>query len=376
MKYKPVKDRRCQNEKCQDHSKFGEGNIIRHSKYKTRLGRRRRYLCKTCKKTFCSTKGTPYYRLHKSRLDFDEVVQMTVEGVGISSISRIKCFSWNTIASWQYLACQAADKFNDHKLKGVELMELQADEIRTFAGTKKMPMWIFAAIEVWSRLWISKVVGNRNYRNIKTLLNQVIDACRIVNPFIFTTDGFEPYSWATKNLMSSICLYAQVIKKRRKNRVIKVERRLIIGTKPKIEQLLFESEDSSTINTSFVERLNLTIRQGCAYLGRRTACHSRHKDLLANNLELQMCYYNFVRPHSALKFGDETRTPAMQAGLVKKQLSFREIFMAVAILFWWYSVFMRMLVQVERFSWFSVQQQQLMKEAPEFDVLTVERKDC
>ncbi len=77
---------------------------------------------------------------------------MTVEGVGISSISRIKCFSWNTIASWQYLACQAAGEFNDHKLKGVELIELQADEIRTFAGTKKKPMWIFAAIEVWSRL--------------------------------------------------------------------------------------------------------------------------------------------------------------------------------------------------------------------------------
>ncbi len=34
MKYKPVRDRCCQNEKCQDHSKFGEGNIIRHSKYK------------------------------------------------------------------------------------------------------------------------------------------------------------------------------------------------------------------------------------------------------------------------------------------------------------------------------------------------------
>jgi len=38
-----------------------------------------------------------------------------------------------------------------------------------------------------------------------------------------------------------------------------------------MEQLLFESEDSSTINTSFIERLNLTIRQSCAYLGRRTA---------------------------------------------------------------------------------------------------------
>ena len=355
MKYKLVGDRCCQNEKCQDHGKFDRGNIIRHSMYKTRQGKRRRYLCKTCKKTFCSTKGTPYYRLHKSRLDFDEVVQMTVEGVGISSISRIKCFSWNTIANWQYLACKAAGKFNNHKLKGVKLIELQADEIRTFAGTRKKPIWIFAALEVWSRLWISKVVGKRNYRNIKTLLNQVIDACRIVNLFIFTTDGFEPYSWAAKNLLDSICLYAQVIKKRRKNRVIKVDRRLIIGTKLKMEQLLFESEDSSTIKTSFIERLNLTIRQGCAYLGRRTACHSRRKDLLADNLALQMCYYNFVRPHSALKFGDETRTPAMQAGLVKKPLSFREIFTIMAIHFWRIFMLLRNRSRVKEFSWSTAQ---------------------
>jgi len=318
--------------------------------YKTRQGRRRRYLCKTCEKTFCSTKGTPYYRLHKSRSDFDEVVQMTVEGVGISSISRIKCFSWNTIASWQYLACQVAGEFNDQNLKGPEIFELQADEIRTFTGTKKKVMWIFVAIEVWSRLWISKVVGSRNYRNVKTLLNQVIDSCRIVNPFIFTTDNFEPYSWAAKNLLDSICLYAQVIKKRKKNRVINVERRLIIGSLQKMEQLLFESEDSSTINTSFIERLNLTIRQGCAYLGRRTAYHSRCKDLLANNLALQMCYYNFVRSHSALKFGDETRTPAMQAGLVKKPLNFREIFTALEILFWWFSMSLRTRIRVEKFA--------------------------
>ena len=104
MKYKPVRDRCCQNEKCQDHWKFGEGNIIRHSMYKTRQGRRRRYLCKIYETTFCSTKVTPYYRLHKSRLDFDEVVQMTVEGVGISSISRVKRYVWNTIARWQYLS--------------------------------------------------------------------------------------------------------------------------------------------------------------------------------------------------------------------------------------------------------------------------------
>jgi hypothetical protein len=44
---------------------IGRGNILRHSKYKTRQGRRRRYLCMTCKKAFCSTKGTTHFRLHK-----------------------------------------------------------------------------------------------------------------------------------------------------------------------------------------------------------------------------------------------------------------------------------------------------------------------
>ena len=68
------------------------------------------------------------------------------------------------------------------------------------------------------------------------------------------------------------------------------------------------------MNTSFIERLNLTIRQGSAYLSRRTLSHARVQDTLEAHLELLRCYYNFVRPHGALKFGRETRTPAMPGG--------------------------------------------------------------
>ena len=39
-----------------------------------------------------------------------------------------------------------------------------------------------------------------------------------------------------------------------------------------------------------------------------------------------MAYYNFLRPHRALKFGKMIKTPAMQAGLAKKRLSFRDLF--------------------------------------------------
>ena len=78
--------------------------------------------------------------------------------------------------------------------------------------------------------------------------------------------------------------------------------------------------------TSFIERLNLTIRQSSAYLSRRTLSHARSKEKLEEHLELRRCYYSFVRSHGALRFARESLTPAMQAGLTTRRLTLREIF--------------------------------------------------
>ena len=121
-----------------------------------------------------------------------------------------------------------------------------------------------------------------------------------------------------------------MIKTRRKDRVVKVDRRRVIGSPRTLEDALERSEDSETLNTSFIERLNLTLRQGTAYLCRRSACHARSNERLADHLELLRCFYNFIRPHRGLKFGRELRTPAMQAGLAHRRLSFREVFTSVA----------------------------------------------
>ncbi len=123
------------------------------------------------------------------------------------------------------------------------------------------------------------------------------------------------------------------MKKRCKDRVIRVERKLISGTQDQLEQILFDSEDSRAINTSFIERHNLTIRMGSSYLCRKTSCHARGQEYLDANMALLMCHYNYIRPHLALKFGKEIRTPAMQAGLVSKKLSFRDIFTTPEVLF-------------------------------------------
>jgi hypothetical protein len=60
----------------------------------------------------------------------------------------------------------------------------------------------------------------------------------------------------------------------------------------------------------------------------RTISYARSTEKLEEHLELLRCYYNFVRPHRALRFGREIRTPAMQAGLTTRRLTFKEIFAA------------------------------------------------
>ena len=264
---------------------------------------------------------------------FDEVIHMCVHGIAISAAARIKRMAWGTVSRWIELAAAFAERFNHRRLRGFVIQELQADEIRTFVGSKEQVVWILTTLEVWSRLWVFVMVGRRNFRNIKTGILDTLQRGRIERRFLFTTDGFEMYEWAVKMLLAGICIYGHVIKKRRENRVIRVDRRLLLGTKSELEEALFHSEDSSTLNTSFVERHNLTIRQSSAYLGRRTPSHARCIDFLTGHIALTMMYYNFVRPHMALKFGKMVKTPAMQAGLVTKRLSFREIFTAFFLFF-------------------------------------------
>ncbi len=214
-------------------------------------------------------------------------------------MARIKRMAWGTIARWLELAATFAVRFNDRMLEGFLIRELQADEIRTFVGTKERVIWILTTLEVWSRLWISFEIGRRNFRNIKRVMLDTLQRGRVERCFLFTTDGFEMYEWVAKRLLLGVCFYGQVIKKRRENRVIRVDRRLLIGTQTELEEALFHSEDSSTLNTNFIERHNLTIRQGCSYLGRRTPCHARRTEFLEGQVALLMAYYNFLRPHAA-----------------------------------------------------------------------------
>jgi transposase-like protein len=75
-------------------------SIIRYGFYKTKWGKRRRYQCRTCGKTFCSNTGSSYHQLQHRRVTFDEVAALSVEGRNKSAIARVKRIAWNTVHRW------------------------------------------------------------------------------------------------------------------------------------------------------------------------------------------------------------------------------------------------------------------------------------
>ena len=320
----------CAKPGCENRGKLGL-NIVGHGSFATKSGRRRRYRCTVCGGTLSTNTGSAYSGLRCTRREFDQVASLRVEGVSISATARVTGHSRNTIARWLERASTAAAHFNQLMVRDFDIMELQADELCTFIGNKSKTLWLFATIEVCSRLWAGNVLGRRSDRNARAVINDVILRGRVVGFPLIATDGFEYYVGAVVGLFGSACVYGQVLKTRRNNRVIRVERRLKIGTTSRLKAALLASEDSETLNTSFVERLNLTIRQGSAYLRRRSPCHARGEEQLRGHAELLRCYYNFVRPHSSLKFGRETRTPAMQAGLVSTRQNWSDIFTACGL---------------------------------------------
>ena len=173
----------------------------------------------------------------------------------------------------------------------------------------------------------------RASRNATAVLNDVILRGRVVGVPLIATEGFEYDVGVSARLVGSACVSGHVLKTRRNDRVVRVERRRRIGTAGRLKAALWESEDSETLHTAFVERLTLTIRQGSAYVRRRSPCHARGADQLHGHVDLLRCSYNFIRPHRALQFGRETRTPAMHAGLVNAPMNGSDIFTAPAALY-------------------------------------------
>jgi hypothetical protein len=132
--------------------------------------------------------------------------------------------------------------------------------------------------------------------------------------------------------------YAQVVKQVRRRRLGAVKHRLVFGTKAAVDAVL--AVCGWQINTAFVARLNLGLRQRVAAMRRRSATSCMGEDGVQHQLVLFQSYHNFVLPHASLRqpllvpeptngSGSTKQwrpyTPAMAAGLTDHGWSLREV---------------------------------------------------
>jgi len=80
----------------------------------------------------------------------------------------------------------------------------------------------------------------------------------------------------------------------RRRRLVGVQHRVVFGTMDRVQQVLVAC--GWQINTAFVERLNLDLRQRVAAVGRRVTTLCQGKEGLEHQLAVFHAYHNFGLP--------------------------------------------------------------------------------
>jgi IS1 family transposase len=135
-------------------------------------------------------------------------------------------------------------------------------------------------------------------------------------------------------------LYAQVVKHRRKGRVIKVTEKVVFGTSEMLQGYLDCSPVSQHLNTAFIERENGTMRHQNRRFTRKTLAFSKEDEWTERQLHLSLGYYHFCWAHGGLREqitpplptkgnGSPKKwkavTPAMSIGITDHQWTLEEL---------------------------------------------------
>lgn len=126
----------CPNAACADYGRrqsATQRNIVKNGKSKAG---RQRYMCRTCGKTFTETQGTLFYRRRTPEAEIIEVLALLAEGSRISSVSRVKGYTEDTILEWLRAAGAHAEKIEAELTATYQVTRGQLDGLWAYAGHK------------------------------------------------------------------------------------------------------------------------------------------------------------------------------------------------------------------------------------------------
>jgi IS1 family transposase len=363
----------CPYPDCAYQGRVGLGNLCANGH--PNGGPWRQLHCTSCGGYFQETHGTP---LHGKRVAPEKLVWAVgalAEGLGIRAVARVFEVDPHTVLAWLVEVAEHAAAFSQYFLHDVRVTQVQLDELFALLSAVKTgevneaeaitrlsrsPHWVWAAIDPVTKLLLTIEVGDRTLAMAQRVVHQVVQVLAPGCVPLFFTDGFKEYTTALLThygqwvqpprrqaqgpapkprwLPLPQLLYAQVVKTVRRRRLVDVKHRVVFGTLEAVKHVL--APLGWPINTAFVERLNLSLRQHVAAIGRRVSTLCKGEDGLRQQLALYHMYYNFCLPHASLRVplpqllptngtGSATQwrpcTPAMAAGLTDHVWSLRAV---------------------------------------------------
>jgi IS1 family transposase len=335
----------------------------------------RQFQCTACEGYFPEHHGTIFHGKQAAVELIVHVLACLAEGLGIRATARVFEVEANTVLHWLVEAAEQLTAFSAYFLCDLHVKQLQLDELYAVlrdlkAGVlsedeaikrlERSPYWVWTAMDPDSKLLLVIAVGSRTLAVAQRVVHQVTQVLAPGCVPLCLTDGLQDYTTALLTHFGQwmqparrrdkgplpkprwvpvpALLYAQGVKSYRRRRIVGVTYRVVFGTLERVQQVL--SACGRKINTAFVERLNLDIRQRVAAVGRRVNTLCQGEDGLRQQLAVYHVYYNFCLPHTSLRqpllvpeptngSGSTKRwrpcTPAMAAGLTDHVWSLKEV---------------------------------------------------
>jgi IS1 family transposase len=363
----------CPNPDCAYRGWVGWGNLRANGHPSG--GPWRQLLCIACRGYFLETLGTIFHGKRASVELIVRVLACLAEGLGIRGTARVFEVDPNTVLQWLVEAAEQLRAFAQHVLHDVRVRQVQLDELFALLSAVKdgavsaadaierlerSPQWVWVAMEPESKLLLAIDVGNRTLAMAQRVVHQVVQVLAPDCAPLFLTDGFREYMTALLThyghwmqparrqatgpapkprwMPLPHLLYAQVVKTVRRRQLVRVTHRVVFGTLEAVNTVL--APLGCQINTAFVERLNLDLRQHVAAIGRRVTTLCKGEESLRQQLALYHVYHNFCLPHTSLRqplpqpiptngMGSvqtwRPQTPAMAAGLTDHVWTLREV---------------------------------------------------
>ena len=253
------------------------------------------------------------------------------------SVSRTLGVSFNAISRLLRDSGEAAWVHHDQTARGLQASYLQADEIWGFAWCKERALsaakaappgsgsiWTWTCLDADSKFLVSYLVGRRDYGSALYFVSDIRE--RVDGRFQLSTDGLTHYRGAVEEVFGSDIDYGMQIKEFGKPETDEWRRYSPSQCLSSHRFPVMGYPNPDAISTSYVERMNLTLRMGMRRLTRLTNGFSKKAEQHAAMVALYAYWYNHCRPHLSLRSRSDNRvTPAMVAGLAYRPSTFEEL---------------------------------------------------